>query len=306
MSLNSTFADMQQKPFQSVLLLAILAFTWGSSFILMKLGLEAPDGSPVFSPYQVAAMRMSFAFWVMLPFAVYYLPRIPKENFLPLILVGMCGNAIPAFMFTTAEMHLAPSLAGMLNSTTPLFTVIIAALVFKNKFSRANYLGLALGIAGSAGLMLSRGTDEFYGEAAYAGLILIATFCYAISVNTIRNYLTGIHPLGVTSVSFFFFGVPLSIYLFTTDFVSIAQTHPHGYSSLGYIVLLAVFGTAIAVILFNYLVRITSAVYASTVTYLIPITAIFWGFMRSEVINIWHFLFMSVILTGVYLINRKG
>lgn len=292
-------------PLLSVLLLTVLAFTWGSSFILMKLGMEDEWGNPVFSPFEVAAMRMSFAFWVLLPFAVYHFPKIPRNKYLPLLVVGLCGNAIPAFLFTTAETHLAPSLAGMLNSTTPLFTVCIAALVFRNRFSAANYSGLALGIVGSAGLMLANGTEDFHGDLGYSSLILLATFCYAISVNTIRNYLTGIHPFGVTSVSFLFFGIPMSFYLFSTDFIPKLQTHPSAHSALIYVIILAVFGTAVAVILFNYLVRITSAVYASTVTYLIPVTAIFWGFLRNENINWLHFASMGIILTGVYLINKK-
>lgn len=293
------------RPLLSVLLLAVLAFTWGSSFILMKLGMEDAAGNPVFSPFQVAAMRMSFACWLLLPFALYHIRKIPFSKYLPLLVVGMCGNAIPAFLFTTAETSIAPSLAGMLNSTTPLFTVIIAALIFKNRFSKANYLGLTLGIAGSAGLMLAGGTAAFYGDIGSSLLILLATLCYAISVNTIRNYLTGIHPIGVTSVSFMFFGIPLSLYLFSTDFISVLQHHPSGKSALGFVIILSMFGTALAVILFNYLVRLSGAVYASTVTYLIPVTAIFWGFLRKEPILPMHFISMGVILTGVYLINRK-
>ena len=293
------------RPLLSVLLLAVLAFTWGTSFILMKLGMVDAAGNEVFRSNEVAAMRMSFACWAMLPFAFYHLRKIPRTKYLPLLVVGLCGNAIPAFLFTAAETVVAPSLAGMLNSTTPLFTVMIATVVYGATFKRINYIGMVLAIAGSSGLMLANGLDQFYGDVFYSMLILMATFCYAISVNTIRNYLTDLHPIGVTSVSFLFFGIPLSIYLFTTGFVHTLTTHPNGYTSEGYVIILALFGTALAVILFNWLVKITSAVYASTVTYLIPITAIFWGWMRNEPINWMHFVGMGVILAGVYLINKK-
>lgn len=294
----------KKRPVLSILLLAILSFIWGSSFILMLLGMIDSSGNPVFSAFQVGALRISLAFLLMLPFALYHFKKVPRNKIFPIFCVGLFGNCIPAFLFTTAETELAPSLAGMLNSTTPLFVVLIAILVFKNKLSLINYIGLLLGFVGSALLMLANGTDEFYGDVGHSLLILIATFCYAISVNIIRNYLVGLAPIAVTSISFLFVGIPTTIYLLSTDFFQVLTQNPSGLASFGYVFLLAFFGTALAVLLFNYLVQLTNAVYASTVTYLIPITAIFWGLINNESINFSHVIGMLIILTGVYLINK--
>lgn len=289
----------------AIILLAILSFIWGSSFILMKLGMTDFEGKAVFSSGQVAAMRMGFAFILLLPFAVYHLPKIPRKKFIPITLIGLFGNCIPAFLFTAAETKVAPSLAGMLNSSTPLFAVIIARVFFKNHFKNQQYSGLILGFVGSSWLMLANGTDQFYGEVSYSFLVLLATFFYATSVNIIKNYTEGVPPMAVTSVSFVIVGPVTLTYLLTTDFFDVIETNAFAWKSLGFVGILAFFGTALAVMLFNYLVKITNAVYASTVTYLIPITAIFWGILWNEPIGFQHIIAMLIILTGVYLINKK-
>lgn len=271
----------------------------------MMLGMFDSEGKAVFTPFQVGALRISMAFLLMLPFAIYHLRKVPKNRIFPIFCVGLFGNCIPAFLFTTAETKVAPSLAGMLNSTTPLFVVVIAILVFKNVLSRTNYVGLILGFLGSSVLMLANGTEEFYGDSSYSLLILLATLCYAVSVNIIKNYLTNISPIAVTSVSFFFVGFPTTAYLLSTNFFEVLRENESGPAALGFVFLLSFFGTALAVLLFNYLVQITNAVYASTVTYLIPITAIFWGMLNNEPINFIHLLGMVIILLGVYLINKK-
>lgn len=297
---------MQNNRAASYSILFLLAFTWGSSFILMKLGMEDGNGKSVYSWDEVAAMRMSFAFLFLLPFGLYHLKNIKREKVLPLIVVGISGNAVPAFLFTYAETGITPSLAGMLNSTVPIFAVSIAVIVFKNRLKSINYVGLLLGFLGSVGIILANGADKIQGEFSYSALVLLATFCYAVSVNTIRNYLQDVNSIAITSFSFLIFGPVLLAYLFFgTNFTETFNSHESGKSAFGYTVLLAIGGTALAVILFNYLVKMTSAVFASSVTYLIPITAIFWGIIYKEPMNAFHFIFMGVILVGVYLLNKK-
>lgn len=297
---------MQNNRAASYSILFLLAFTWGSSFILMKLGMEDANGKLVYTWDEVAAMRMSFAFLFLLPFGLYHLKNIKRDKVLPLIVVGISGNAVPAFLFTYAETGITPSLAGMLNSTVPIFAVTIAVFVFKNRLKNINYIGLILGFLGSIGIILANGIDQVKGELSYSSLVLLATLCYAISVNTIRNYLQDVNSIAITSFSFLIFGPILLMYLFFgTDFTETFNTHPSGKTAFGYTVVLAIGGTALAVILFNYLVKMTSAVFASSVTYLIPITAIFWGVIFNEPMNAFHFIFMGVILVGVYLLNKK-
>jgi len=297
---------MQNNRASSYGILFLLAFTWGSSFLLMKLGMEDSDGKSVYTWDEVAAMRMSFAFLFLLPFGLYHLKNIKREKVFPLIVVGISGNAVPAFLFTYAETGITPSLAGMLNSTVPIFAVTIAVVVFKNRLRSINYIGLLLGFLGSIGIILSNGIDQVQGEFSYSSLVLLATFCYAVSVNTIRNYLYDVNSIAITSFSFLIFGPILLAYLFFgTNFTETFNTHESGQSAFWYTVVLAIGGTALAVILFNYLVKMTSAVFASSVTYLIPITAIFWGLIYQEPMNAFHFIFMGVILAGVYLLNKK-
>lgn len=293
----------QQPKILPYLILGLLAFTWGSSFILMNLGMKSPTGHDVFTAVEVATLRISIAFIVLFPFAVYYIKKLPKNKFLPVFLVGLFGNGLPAYLFTIAETKISTSLAGMLNSTTPIFAVLIAAGIFKEKFSTVNYVGLLIGFLGATGLILA-GEKDIEANLPYSALILIATVCYAISVNIIRQYLKGLNAIAVTSVAFLYIGIPCVSYLFTTNFTHTLVNNPFAKSSFIFICILAIGGTALAVILFNYLVGMIGAMRASSVTYLIPVTAIFWGLIFNEPIHFYKYIFMVIILTGVWLINK--
>jgi len=294
---------------QAYLLLIFLSIVWGSSFLLMKKGMVASDGSSIFSPYQVAALRMGIAGLVLSPFMFIHRKEINKTNFIPAILVGLCGNGIPAFLFTYAETGINTSLAGMLNATTPVFTVLIAVLVFKNKFLGLNYLGVFLGFIGALMLVyFGGGSDGVDNSQIFsASLVLIACFLYGISVNIMRNYLHSLKPIAITSFSLISVGLPCLIFLFSTDYFEILKTHPEAWKAMGFITILSLVGTALSVVVFYYLIRMTSAIFASSVTYLIPVTAMFLGVIEyGEVINIEQFMAIGVILCGVWLINKKG
>jgi drug/metabolite transporter (DMT)-like permease len=291
------------------LLLIFLSVVWGSSFLLMKKGMVASDGSPVFSPYQVAALRMGIAGLFLLPFMLIHKKEINKSNLFPAILVGVCGNGIPAFLFTYAETGINTSLAGMLNATTPVFTVLIAVVIFRNKFLWLNYLGVFLGFCGALLLVYfgggSAGADK--GQIFSASLVLIACFLYGTSVNIMRNYLHSVKPIAITAFSLLSVGIPCLIYLFSTDYFQILSTHPGAWKAMGFITILSLIGTALSVVIFYYLIRMTSAVFASSVTYLIPVTAMFLGVIEyGEVIHFEQFIAIGVILCGVWLINKKG
>lgn len=279
--------------------LFMLAFVWGSSFILMKRGME------VYSPNQVAALRIFIAFISLLPFFIKHLRKINKKLIPYFIIVGLFGNGIPAFLFTTAQTGISSSLSGMLNSLTPLFTIIIGAIFFNTKFNNSKIIGVLLGLAGAVGLIWAGGISNFGNNLLYGLLVVAATICYAISVNTIKVYLQHIDAIIVTSMAFFFIGIPIGIYLFTTDFIAVTVNNPHSLSALGYIIVLSTIGTSLAVLVFNFLIKHTSAVFASSVTYLIPITAIFWGWIDGESLNILHLLFISIILFAIYMVNKK-
>ena len=286
------------KPIWQVAALIVLALIWGSSFILMKKGLVA------YSSDEVATLRMVIAFLCFSPFILSNFKKVDKKYWKYLILVGLFGNGIPAFLFTKAETGLNSSLAGMLNSLVPLFTILLGVLVFKVQTNKLKFIGVFIGLCGAMMLIAGNGLEVGNSKTSYSIYVIIATLCYAISVNIIKKYLQEVNSVVVSSFAFLFIGPPLIIYLFTTDIISTTLNNPEAPAALGYITILSVFGTAISLIIFNMLVKQTSALFASTVTYLIPIVAITWGILDGEVINFVQVLGIGVILVGIYFVNK--
>tara|TARA_B100000683_G_scaffold14908_3_gene15051 strand:+ start:6107 stop:6976 length:870 start_codon:yes stop_codon:yes gene_type:complete len=278
-------------------IMILLAFIWGSSFILMKKGLH------IFSYTQVADLRMSLAWLSLLPLVWSQLKKTPAHFWIPLAVVGLFGNGIPAFLFTKAQTQLDSSLTGILNALVPLFTLLIAVFVFKTKVKWYNILGILIGLTGA--IWLVAGDGVVMENAHYAWFVVVATICYAISLNTIKNYLGELNPIHITGLAFFFVGPPTLIHLFSTDFLEIMNTQEKAWSALGYIFILAVIGTSMAVAIFNKLVARTTAIFASSVTYLIPIFAIMWGVIDGEQIALQHILGTAIIFAGIYLVNKQ-
>lgn len=291
------FFDLS-KPLWQVLAILLLAFIWGSSFILMKKGLVA------YSSSEVAALRMVIAFLCFLPFILYNIKKVDKKYWKYLIIVGLFGNGIPAFLFTKAETGISSSLAGMLNSLVPLFTITLGVLFFKVPTNKLKFIGVFIGLIGAVMLITGNGFNIGESETSYSFYVIAATLCYAISVNTIKKYLQEVNSIVVSSFAFLFIGPPLLIYLFTTDFVYTTFNNPEATTALSYIFILSLFGTAFSLIIFNMLVKQTSALFASTVTYLIPVFAIMWGIFDGELINLIQVLGIVVILVGIYFVNK--
>lgn len=287
-----------KKPWFQFSILLLLAFIWGSSFILMKIGLKS------FSSDQAAGIRMLLASVVLLPYSFKNLKSLQRKDIKSLLIAGFIGSFIPAFLFTKAQTQINSSLAGMLNSLTPVFTLIVGLLFHKTKFRWRQVIGVIIGLTGAIGLITS-GQDLSFGSInSYALLIVLATTFYAININEIKTRLTHLTGVQITSLAFFFTGPVALIYLITTDFEPVIQIsgwpiHLLALSTLGII------GTALAMLLMNSLIRHSSAVYASSVTYIIPIFAIFWGVVDGEKITILHLACMSSILLGIYLTNQK-
>ncbi|WP_306641660.1 DMT family transporter [Sanyastnella coralliicola] len=295
-----------QKPsIEHFLLLGFLALIWGSSFILMKIGLFGLDGDgEVFSSYQIAAMRIGIAGLVLSPIIIRKWKQIQRQDLLWMMAVGMIGNTIPAFLFTSAQLKLASSIAGILNSLTPLFTLVVAMIVFGNRFTSRQIIGLLLGFAGAVGMITLKDSN---GETHLLsmGLIVIATVCYAFSVNIIRNKLAGVSSMLIAAVALGTMAIPNLIWLATTNVGTVITEHPEGVNSFLATFVLAAVGTAMALVFFNGLIKDTSALFASSVTYLIPIVAAMWGYLDEEHLTLMHLAFAMVILIGVYLVNRS-
>jgi len=288
----------EKKPF-AILLLMVLALIWGSSFILMKRGLEQ------FRPSQVAAIRLSVAFICLFPFVIGQIKKIEPSRWKFILVSGMLGNGIPAFLFTAAQTKVSSSAAGVLNSLTPVFTVITGYFLFRNKFSAMRIAGVFLGLLGAVILVIIHGEGKFSGDAYHASLIVIATLCYGISVNTIRNKLSELRPLLIAGFALSLAGIPAMIYLFTTNFPQRLASGTPAQVSFMYVCLLAIFGTALSVVLFNYLIKISGALFSTSVTYLIPVVAVLWGILDGESMGAGLIIGMLLILSGVYLIGKK-
>ncbi|AEA42306.1 DMT family transporter [Fluviicola taffensis] len=295
------------KDFRSWIFLFILALIWGSSFILMKRGMYDELGQSIFSDSQVGALRMAIAGLVMLPFGIWSLRRIThwKQVFY-LLVVGTCGNFFPAFLFTFAETKLSSGLAGMLNSFTPFFTLIIGFLVFKQRVQLKQVLGLFIAFAGICILVGILNNAPLEISMLHVGAILLATLMYGTSLNTIKYKLAEFKSLEIASLAFTFLAIPSWITTWNLDTLSVFKTNKHAYEALFYISILSVFGTCLALLIFNQIIKLKSPMFASSVTYMIPIVAVILGvFLNQETFHISQFLGMIVIVGGVYLVNSR-
>ena len=291
-------AQNQQKTIAWVLLI-ILAIIWGTSFILIKRSLVAFDAG------EVGALRMLSAGIVLLPFALLNYKKIKGKNWGILFIVGFFGSFIPAFLFAKAETHLDSSLAGVLNALTPIFVLIVGAILFTQRFSKSQVTGIIIGFLGTIFLVFA-GSSGITNINFYGLFVVLATICYGFNANIIKFNITGLNALTITSISLgMVMPIALAYTLFFTDVPHQVYTEPSARISLLYVSILGVLSTAVAMGIFNKLIQITTPIFSSSVTYLIPIVAVIWGLWDGEVLLLGHYLGMLGILTGVYIANRK-
>lgn len=283
---------------KSIFLLVILSLIWGTSFILIKQGLK------VFSSDEVGSLRVASASLFILPVAIIHLRNLRTGDYWKLLISGMMGIFIPAFLFAAAQTRMDSSVAGILNTLTPLFTMIVGAIVFQQKFTGFSIVGIILGFAGTLILSFSTGAD--FGFNTFAILIVLACLFYASNLNFIKFKIPDLSAVAITSVSLMLIGPFAFIYLMGfTDFALKLHTTEGAWKAFGFITLLGFMGTALATILFNKLVKLSTPIFASSVTYLMPIVVVMWGFLDGEKLHVNHFLGMATIIGGVYLANRR-
>ena len=280
--------------------LLFLSLIWGTSFILIKKGLV------VYAPEQLAALRIVISAVSFIPFLFFYWRKIDWSKWPYLIIVGLCGSGIPAFLFAIAQTRVSSSVAGILNSLTPLFTLVLGILIFGSTLVWSKVVGVLIGLAGAILLILFGSEEGIGGDLAYVLLIVLAGICYATSVNTVGAYLKDMDSIIISAVSFGVIGIPAGIYLLFSNFTTVFMEAEGAWEAFGYITILALGSTVLASIIFFKLVQWTSPVFASTVAYLIPIVALLWGVWDGEKISVFHILGMGLILTGVYLSRQKS
>lgn len=279
-------------------LLILLSLIWGSSFILIKRGLVG------LNPFQLGALRIIFACLFMLVVGFKSLPTIPLTKWKYVAITSVFGNGLPVFLFAYAQTGMKSSVSGILNSLTPLYTLLIGVLAFGLSFVRNQVIGVVLGLTGCFLLVLFGKTAN--GETNYfcAFLVVIATICYALNVNLIKRYLSDVSPIAITTGNFLTLLIPAVIILFANGYADV-MTQPEVIHSTLFIIILGMIGTGIANILYYQLIQITSPLFASSVTYFIPIIAMSWGFLDGESLNFMQFVGAGIILSGVYLAGKK-
>ncbi len=282
----------------------MLALIWGSSFILMKRAMFDAEGLPIFSAEQVAAMRITFAGLFLVPFGITHLKELVGKKGGFLIFSGLVGSTIPAFLFTAAQTHIDSALAGMLNALTPIFTFLMGVLVFGVAFRKNGLIGVLIGLLGAMGLVYFR-SGGGVNVNSYGLLIVIATLCYGTNINVIKKYLFEMSSLRISALSLMVMVPFTAFYAWRLGTVEVALEHSEGGMAIFYIILLALFSTAIGLILFNILIKEVSALFASSVTYFIPIAAIGWGILDGEQVTWLQVACIGLILLGVWYVSRR-
>ena len=282
-----------------------LMLVWGSSFFLVKQGLK------VFSPVEVASIRLSSAMIALLPLAIFHFRKIPREKYIHLFVSAVIAMGAPAYLFAIAQTPgtgISSSISGVLNAMTPLMTFVVGILFFNQKMTLLKIIGLLMGFFGAATLILVNAKGQININ-SFGFFVIIATVCYGTNVNYIKRYLSDVPSLQISSITVTMVGLIALCILMTTGFWTKLQAEPAVFApnpreSFMKLILLGVMGTAAAQVVFNKMLTYTSALFASSITYFIPIIAVLWGLLDGEVLLPWHYLGMALIIGGVLVMNK--
>ena len=283
------------------LYLFLLSLIWGSSYILIKRGLVG------LSPIELGSVRIVISTIFLLVLGFNSLSGLSRYHWKWLIITGFLGTFFPSFFFAFAQLHIDSSVAAILNSLTPIFAVLVGITLFATRMLARQYFGVVLGFVGSLGLVWGGAQINPNQPIGYVLLIISASMCYAINIHFLKHKLSAVSPMAMTLGNFIAILPPALIMLFFSDFFSFQKLqNPEVITSLGYVATLAFFGTAIAKVMFNRFVKIASTVFVSSVTYTLPIVALFWGTLDGEKISSYQLLSTAVILVGVSLAHKKN
>ncbi|MBF8149906.1 EamA family transporter [Winogradskyella sp. F6397] len=276
-----------------------LVLIWGSSFILIKNGLNG------YTVWQAATIRLVSAFFVMFFFAIRHIRKIPSEKVPVILLVSLLSMVFPSYLFSIAQSQISSALAGILNALVPMFTSVLGLLFFRKSINKLQWLGLAIGFISASFLILIT-TGSTFSLNEYALLIIVATICYGLNFNIVKTYLSDVNSLHVTTIAVSFSGIFGFLFLFFSGYDSYINVSEQQVFPLLSLITLGVLGTALAQFMQNQLIQKSSAVFASSLTYLIPVVAVLWGVLDGEKLVFWHYLGMLGILIGVLILNKFG
>ncbi|WP_452229017.1 DMT family transporter [Lacinutrix sp. MEBiC02404] len=280
--------------------LIVLSLIWGTSFILIKKALIG------LNPYQLGALRTIITGLFLFVAGYKTVKTIKKEDWKWIAISGFFGSFIPAFFFAIAETEIDSAVVSVLNSLVPLNTILLGFAVFKIASTKRQVLGVIVGFIGTAILILQGAALNPEQNYMYAGFIIVSTFMYAVNVNIIKRYLQDVKPLAIATGNYVIIFIPAIIVLLFTDFFTETTfSKPELGASILYVTLLSFFGTALAKVLFNTLVQISTPVFASSVTYVMPIVALIWGVLDGEGFSMLQAFASGIILIGVYLSQKR-
>jgi drug/metabolite transporter (DMT)-like permease len=280
--------------------LIVLALIWGSSFILMKKALIG------LTPIQVGTLRILFTSFFLFIVGFKSLKQLKRKHYKPIITTALLGTFIPVFLFAYAINDIDSAIASILNSLTPLNTLIVGAIFFSFTFNKYQKAGVLIGFIGTIVLILSSAKVNTNQNYFYALLPVLASIGYAFNVNILKKSLADVSALSIATGNFVIMFIPALIILYFTGFFNSYDVSNYAVNiSLFYLILLSLFGTAIAKTLYNKLVQISSPVYSSSVTYLIPVIAVLWGVLDGEKFYTSQLLASLFIFLGVYLSSKK-
>jgi drug/metabolite transporter (DMT)-like permease len=279
--------------------LVILSLIWGSSYILIKKGLTG------LTPIQLGSLRVIVTTIIIAPIGYQKIKHIPKQKMKWVALSAFVGSFFPAYLFAFAETEISSSITAVMVSLTPLFTLLISVFVFGEELLKKQVFGVLIGFTGIIVLI----NNELFSSSfniLYIMFIVLAAFCYAVNANVLKYKLSNIPALGIVFMSFLFMFIPAFIILCFSDFpFSDFTSDPLIIESIIYIIILALFGTAIAKVLYIKLLAISTPVFSVSTTYLMPVVAIFWGLLDGEEFKLTQFTGTAIILLGVYLVTKK-
>jgi len=291
---------MQKNKLLDWAIFLLLTLIWGSSFILMKHSKEQLTAP------QIAALRIFSAGLVFLPFALFHLAKLPRKKIFFVILSGITGNLLPAFLYAAAiSNNIDSSLAAILNSFTPVFVVIIAIIFFRDKISSIKLIGVLTGFVGVALLFYSWKGIGFE-NLGYASLVLLATVFYGMNVNMVSHFLKDLNPIHIATVSIAFMIIPTAFVLWQENFLQLAFDDEKVQFAILESTMLGIVGTAIATALFYVLIKRAGGLFASLVTYSIPIVGIVLGIADGETVGPVQFGCLGIILAGVYITSKNS
>ncbi|MDQ1159983.1 drug/metabolite transporter (DMT)-like permease [Chryseobacterium sp. SORGH_AS 447] len=281
-------------------LLIVLSLIWGSSFILIKKSLEH------YNPYQVGALRVLIAGLILMPVAISKYRLFPKKHLKWLILAAFTGNFIPMFLFPIAETEVSSSIAGIINSMMPIFVIIVGALVWKFETTKQQIIGTFISFTGVCLLAFGGNGDEGQFKLIPILLLLLATLCYAVSTTTVKSKLMEVSSTVLSAFVFsFVLFFPSLIALAGTGFFSTFSFDENHLTGLMFVGLLSVFGTGLAMMMNYRLLKVSSPLFASTVTLLMPIVAIIWGILDGEKLSVMQFVGAGIIIAGLIFLRAK-